>query len=102
MILLVLAALNSGCGEDQTQDDGDFDRWDACERMVSLCGYTRDKISECVNRIEQDYPGTDERAELLRCMKEAPTCQEMTEACMPEQDTMEPIPSGFCAPANRA
>jgi hypothetical protein len=94
LVLIVLAAADSGCGEDQSPDEGDFDRWDACERMVSLCGYSRDKIYECLDRIEQNYPDQGERIELLCCMKEAATCQEMIGDCMQDPDEVEQVPTG--------
>jgi len=88
----VLGLTGAGCGDARNADEGDFDRWDACERMVSLCGDTRDDLARCVSQIEENYPDPSERTEIVRCMQEAPTCQDMIENCNLGLDPAEEVP----------
>ncbi|MEW6440264.1 MAG: hypothetical protein AB1640_04940 [bacterium] len=73
--VLAAAVLAAACGDDKDPDEGDFDRWDACERLVSLCEDERAAIESCVDRLEQSFPDRDARTAVVLCMKEAATCE---------------------------
>jgi hypothetical protein len=84
-LLAALLFFPPGCGDDEDPDEGDFDRYDACERMVSLCDLSRDLMSPCVDWIEQNFPNRVERILLVQCMEEALDCTSMREACNLEE-----------------
>jgi len=79
--LFLLIFMNMGCGDDKYTDEGCFDRYDACERMVSLCGLTRDDLTGCVNWIEANFPDKQDRIIQMKCMETAPDCASMTHDC---------------------
>lgn len=78
---MLFACAWAACGDDKHPDEGGFDRWDACERAVSLCGYKRSDLPECVDRIEAQYPDRQERMGLVLCVRDAQTCQDILEGC---------------------
>jgi len=82
-VLVLLAAVCGapGCGDDLDPNEGFFDRYDACERMVSLCGLTRDGLAPCVEWIVRDYPNEADRTLLVQCMQNAPDCAAMRGQC---------------------
>ena len=79
--LFLLFFLILGCGDDKYTDEGCFDRYDACERMVSLCGLTRDHLEGCVNWIEANFPDKQDRIVQMKCMETALDCESMTQDC---------------------
>ena len=80
--LAALATLAvAGCGDGIEPDEGFFDRYDACERMVSLSGLTRDRLPPCINWVLGSYPGRTDRILLVQCMQEAPDCDSMKGQC---------------------
>ncbi len=83
LILLSLAGI-AGCGDHGDPEDNTFDRWDACERRVSLCEQDREDIFPCLDWVEQNYPEGPARDELLQCIAAAPDCDSLTLDCLPE------------------
>jgi hypothetical protein len=80
-LLLLPALCFSGCGDDIEPEEGSFDRYDACERMVTLCEMSRDVLSPCVTWIEQNFPNKADRILLVQCMQTAPDCTSMKGQC---------------------
>ena len=71
-----LCLLNPGC-----QDQGLFDRYDACERWVSLCEPWRGALAPCVEWMEANSPDDVYQALQVGCVMDASTCQEIAEVC---------------------
>ena len=89
--LLVLAG--QGCGGDKaTLNEGFLDRFDACERAVSLCGLSRDDLTPCVGWVGENFPNEVDRILLIQCMTEAPDCETMIEQCNLEGDWLDGMP----------
>ena len=80
-LLAFLATSGWGCGEDRKADEGFFDRYDACERVVSLCGLSRDKLEPCVQWVEENYPNQVDRILLVQCVMAATDCASMNRQC---------------------
>lgn len=78
---LFFACSCGACGDDKHPDEGEFDRWDACERTVSLCRYERSALSQCVERIETQVPDRQVRIDLVLCIRDARSCQDILEGC---------------------
>jgi hypothetical protein len=79
--LMLPALWSPGCGGDIEPDEGYFDRYDACERMVTLCRQDRARLAPCVSWVEQNYPNRADRILLVQCMQDAPDCTSMTAQC---------------------
>ena len=77
----ILCPLFAGCGDEKIPDEGFFDRYDACERMISLCMMSRDDLTLCVEWVEQNYPEKVDRLLLMGCMENAPDCESMISEC---------------------
>ncbi len=75
-LLLWLCLLNPAC-----TDQGFFDRYDACEKWVSLCQPWHPALTSCVEWIEENLPDDQRLALLLECVPDASTCEEITEGC---------------------
>lgn len=78
---LIFFLLHAGCGGDKISEEAFFDRYDACERIISLCGLTRDDLSPCVNWVEQNYAETVDRILILECMESTADCDNMIAEC---------------------
>ena len=91
--LAVLLFLNQGCGGDQAPtNEGFHDRFDACERAVSLCRLSRGALTPCVDWVEENFPNDVDRILLVQCMMEAPDCANMIDQCNLQGDWIDAGP----------
>jgi len=78
---LIFFLLHAGCGGDKISEEAFFDRYDACERIISLCGLSRDDLSPCVSWVERNYAETVDRILILECMEKTADCDNMIAEC---------------------